>query len=102
MDNSEKARVIFWLVIIVLLLWCVHAQADPAIMAAPQRDGTVNITKHDFILLQQFIQSQNKLITKETHESEYWQDRYATVEECVRENLKAGKMVMKCFNDLEI
>jgi hypothetical protein len=27
MDNSEKARVIFWLVIIGLLLWCVHAQA---------------------------------------------------------------------------
>jgi hypothetical protein len=103
MDNSEKARVIFWLVIIGLLLWCVHAQADePAIMASPQRDGTVVITKHDFLLLQQFLQAQNKLITKHQAESDYWQDRYATTEECVREALKAGKLVMKCFNDLEI
>jgi hypothetical protein len=103
MENFEKARIIFWLVIICLLMWCIHAQADdPSIMASPQRDGTVVITKHDFLLLQQFLMAQNKLISKHKAESDYWQDRYATTEECVREKIKAGKLVMKCFNDLEI
>ena len=92
----------FCLALLVLLLTGHEAQADEGISALPTRDGKVLMSKHDFTLLQQFLQAQQREIKKDEEQSAFWRQRYEDAEECARENLKAGRPVMTCFNDLEI
>jgi hypothetical protein len=93
--------VLFALLALLLIFYAAMAHAD-GVEALPTRDGKILMSKHDFLLLVQMLAAQQKAIDAGTQRGDYWQGRYATAEECVREKLKAGKPVMTCFNDLEI
>lgn len=87
---------------LVILSVLTYGARTEGIEALPTRDGKIVISKHDFLLLSQFLAAQNKAADDAAKRAEYWEGRYATAEDCVREKLKVGKPVMTCFNDLEI
>lgn len=85
---------------VLALVLLKYAQADN--VEAKPDEGTVIITKHDWLLLKQFIESQKKALADTAKDDQFWQDKYEAAEDCVRENVKNGKMVMTCFNDKEM
>lgn len=92
----------FTVALSILFLSGHEAQAEDSISALPTRDGKILISKHDFLVLQQFIFAQQKEIKEDEDQSDFWRERYGAAEECVREQMKASAPVMLCFNDLEI
>lgn len=99
---TKKFHIAFAVIVLIALFLISGYVRAENIQAVPQRDGIVSITKHDFIALQHYIQALQEQSDHTQKKAEYWENRYAVTEECVRENLKQSKPVMTCFNDLEI
>lgn len=78
-----------------------RAEEFGGLSGLPTRDGKVLISKHDFLMLQQFLTKRGEAEEEMQATSDWWRERYNKAEECAREKVKAHKMVMPCFNDQE-
>ena len=99
---NTKFHIIFMVVILALVILCLHKVFGEGEGPQATPDGNVTITKHDFFLLNKYIQAQAAQLELMHNQEQYWENKYATAEECVRESLKLNKMVMHCFNDKEM
>ena len=102
---NKDFHLIFYTILAAILFLLLGSWFDSSnaedVAPAPQTDGTIVITKHDLILLQAYIQQLQLQAERAQKKADSWEKKYETAEDCVREALKAGKMVTPCFNDVE-